>query len=215
MQAGAADYLVKGQINKQLLDRAMRYALAHSNFLKLLREMAVRDALTSLYNRRELHRFLEYELGRSRRYKHKLSFLLIDIDHFKKINDQFGHRTGDEALRQISQLLISHYRNSDLLARFGGDEFAVVMTETSAEDAYQGAKRLKEKIETKPLKVVHMDGSSVDISITVSIGVAEYPADADSSDHLIEAADQALYMAKTQGRNQVVRFHTRLAKGVR
>ena len=213
MQAGAADYLVKGRIDGQLLEKAIRYALERSRLLKEIRELAAHDAITGLYNRRELHRFLDYELGRSRRYGHSLSFVLIDVDHFKEINDNFGHQVGDEALKQIAQTLHSHYRTSDLLARYGGDEFAVVMPETSADKARQGAERLQKMVQAESIKVKRENGSIGNVKITISIGVAEYPRDANSSNALIDAADQALYEAKRRGRNCVVRFHAEQGKG--
>lgn len=213
MQAGAADYLVKGHINGELLDRAIRYALERSRLLKEISELAARDAITGLYNRRELHRFLDYELERSKRYDRPLSYVMIDIDRFKEINDRFGHHAGDEALRQIAQALSSHYRTTDLLARFGGDEFAVVMTETSADVARQGGERLRKVVEAKTIQVNRENDPIENLKVTLSLGVAEYPGDADSSESLIEAADQALYEAKRQGRNRVVRFRAGQAKG--
>ena len=212
MQAGAADYLVKGRIDGQLLDRAIRYAQERSRLLKEIRELAIHDALTGLYNRREMHRFLDYELDRSRRYKRLLSFVLIDIDYFKDINDRYGHQVGDEALKQISQVYHSHTRTSDLLARFGGDEFAIIMTETPAEEAVQGAERLRKAVEEKTLEFNRGKDPIENLKVTLSLGVAEYPHDADSSDALIEAADRALYLAKRQGRNRVVRFLAGQAK---
>lgn len=213
MQAGAADYLVKRHINGELLDRTIRYALERSRLLKEISELAARDAITGLYNRRELRRFLDYELERSKRYDRPLSYVMIDIDRFKKINDQFGHHAGDEALRQIAQALSSHYRTTDLLARFGGDEFAVVMTETSADVARQGGERLRKVVEAKTIQVNRENDPIENLKVTLSLGVAEYPGDADSSESLIEAADQALYEAKRQGRNRVVRFRAGQAKG--
>jgi len=206
MQAGAADYLVKDRIDGQLLERAIRYALERSSLLENIRELAVRDALTGLYNRRELHRFLDSELERSQRYGHPLSFVLIDLDHFKNINDEYGHLAGDEALKQTAQALQAYSRRSDLLARYGGDEFAIVMTDTSAEVAWQGAERLRKMVANESVKVSRGYGFIGNVKITISMGMAEYPGDADSSGTLIEAADQALYEAKRLGRNRTVRF---------
>ncbi len=215
MQAGAADYLVKGRIDGQLLDRAIRYALERSRLLKEIRELAMHDALTGLYNRREFNRFLDYELGRSRRYNHLLSCVLLDIDQLKDINDRYGHQVGDEALKLISQVAHSHSRTTDLLSRYGGDEFAIILTETPAEEAVQGAERLRKAVESKTIQVKRGNDPIEHFKVTLSLGVAEYPGDADSSEALIAAADQALYLAKRQGRNRVVRFRAGQIKGDR
>jgi len=220
MMAGAADYLVKGRMDGQLLERTIRYALEHSRLLKKILELAVRDTLTGLYNRRELHRFLDYELENCQRYGHPLSLLMVDIDHFKDINDRFGHRTGDEILQNTAQVLLSNARTCDLMARYGGDEFTIVMPETSAGQARQGAERLRKVIEARPIKVNCEKGSSKDLKVTISIGMAVYPGAAGTGDEriagsgnaLIEAADQALYQAKRQGCNRVVCFHVEQVK---
>lgn len=213
MQIGAADYLVKGHMDGRLLERAIRNSLERSRLLKEILALAAHDPITGLYNRRELHRFLDDELGRSRRYDHPLSFVMMDIDNFKDINDRFGHRAGDEALQQIAQVLLSTARTCDLLARYGGDEFAIVMPETCAEDAWRGAERVRKVVETEPIQIKSGSDSIEKIKITLSMGVAEYPGDADSCETLIQAADHALYHAKHHGRNRVVRFHERQARG--
>jgi len=213
MQAGAADYLVKGHMDGQLLERAIRYALERSRLLKEIHELAAHDSITGLYNRRELNRFLDYELGSSRRYNHPLSFLLMDIDHFKSINDNLGHQAGDEVLNRIAQLLRSAARTSDLLARYGGDEFAVVMTETPIDEACQGAERLRKAVEAETIRIERGNGSVENVKVTLSVGVAGFPDDADSSAALIDASDRTLYWAKRQGRNRVARFQTEQGKG--
>jgi diguanylate cyclase (GGDEF)-like protein len=205
--AGATDYLVKSQIDGQLLERSIRYALERNRLLKKIRELAVRDALTGLYNRRELHRFLDYEFIKSRRYNHSFSLLLMDIDHFKEINDRFGHRTGDEILQQVAHALLNNSRGCDLAARYGGDEFIIVLPETPASQAWYGAERVRKVIESLTIQVINENGLSENIAITLSIGVAEYPGDADSGDALIDKADQGLYQAKRSGCNRVVHYH--------
>jgi len=214
MEAGAADYVEKMGLDAQRLERSIRYSLERSRLLKKITDLASHDSITGLYNRRELLRCLDYEIGRCRRYQHPLSFVFMDLDDFKKINDRFGHPVGDEALRQVARTLDSLYRRADVLARFGGDEFAVLMPETSADDARQGAERLRHAIEIASMKLDHPDGTTQDVKITISLGVAEYPGDANSRDALIGAADRALYDAKRQGRNRVVQFHAEQAEGM-
>ncbi len=204
LQAGATDYLEKNQLTSRLLERSIRYAMERNRLMKQIRELAVRDALTGLYNRRELHRFLEYELIKSQRYKHPLSILLIDIDHFKEINDLYGHRTGDEILQKVAQVLLHHTRACDLPARYGGDEFIIVLPETPAGQAWYGAERLRKLVESQ---VITIDNGKTRLAITISTGVAEYPEDATGGEVLIDLADKALYTAKHQGCNQVVCYH--------
>jgi diguanylate cyclase (GGDEF)-like protein len=209
LQAGATDYLVKDQMNGQLLERSIRYALERNELLKKIRDLAIRDPLTSLYNRRELHRFLDNEIIKSRRYNHSFSVLMIDVDHFKEINDRFGHRIGDEILQQVTQALVINSRGCDLSARYGGDEFTIVLPETSADQAWNSAERLRKVVEALSIQVINENKLLEKIPMTICIGVAEYPVDASTGDALIDKADQALYQAKQLGSNRVVQFHTK------
>jgi diguanylate cyclase (GGDEF)-like protein len=208
LKAGATDYLVKDRLDSQLLERSLRYAVERNRLLQQIRDMAVRDALTDLYNRRELHRFLEYEIIKSRRYKHQFSVLMLDIDHFKQINDWFGHRVGDEILQRIAQAVLSNMRACDLPARFGGDEFIIVLPETSASQAVFGAERLRKVIEALDIHIGNENGLLEKFDITVSIGISGFPVHSENGDVLIDLADQALYQAKRQGCNQVMCIQT-------
>jgi diguanylate cyclase (GGDEF)-like protein len=202
--AGATDYLVKDKLDGASLERSIRYALERNRLLNRIRDLAVRDSLTQLYNRRELHRFLEYELIKCRRYIHPISLLLIDIDHFKKINDQFGHRTGDEVLQCVAQALAKNIRGCDLAARYGGDEFILVLPETPAHKAWYCAERLRKLVQSIPFRVIKNDERSEKIELTISTGVVEYPENGEDTETLIDQADKALYKAKDLGCNKVI-----------
>jgi len=160
------------------------------------------DSLTGVYTRQAFHRRLRNEMDRSMRYGHRFTLLMVDLDHFKTVNDTCGHLCGDDVLRSVTMRLLKDLRNFDSLARYGGEEFAVIMPETAAAGARAVAERLREAVAFQP---VTTSRGSV-LPITISIGMAVFPEDARSEDDLIAAADQALYAAKEQGRNRVVQF---------
>jgi len=160
-------------------------------------QMAKIDGLTGIYNRRYLDSRLTEEIERSRRHGNPLSILLLDIDHFKKINDTHGHLCGDYALRKISELLQELVRTSDILGRYGGEEFLCILPETPHEQAVVLAERCREQIATKPLACEDHQAR-----ITISIGVTGQHRD-DTLDSIIKRADDALYQAKREGRNRV------------
>jgi diguanylate cyclase (GGDEF)-like protein/PAS domain S-box-containing protein len=157
-----------------------------------LREQAIVDPLTNCFNRRYGEGVLEAELARSSRTFSHLSVALIDIDYFKAVNDEFGHRHGDEVLRRVSDVLSGRLRANDTVCRWGGDEFLIIVTDTDASGARAVAEDLRRLIAKK-----HFPGG---IAITVSVGVAVH-AGSGSPAALIERADQALYQAKERGRN--------------
>lgn len=161
-------------------------------------QMATKDGLTRLYNHSYLQGFLEMELVRGKRYHRPLSFVMLDIDYFKHINDTYGHQKGDLILKEIANILRNFTRASDLVGRYGGEEFAVVLAETLAPQAYILTERLRQQIEEHTFS-----GPDDSLKITVSCGIADwephYPLDQEG---LIFRADRALYQAKTQGRNK-------------
>ncbi len=160
--------------------------------------MATTDALTGVYNRREGFRLIEIESMRARRIQTPLCAMMLDIDHFKKINDTYGHQTGDDVLVWVSKALQRTLRASDILCRYGGEEFLILATETYIENAKLLAERMRGLIEKETILI----GDHMKISITVSIGVAQYDP-AESYEYMIFRADQALYQAKQNGRNRV------------
>ena len=165
-----------------------------------IEKLAATDALTGCLNRRALSEALANELDRARRYNLALTILLLDIDRFKQINDTRGHIAGDSVLRQVGELLIREARSVDIVARFGGEEFVVVMPETAMDGAAIFAERLRRRVETRDFA----DPGEDPLHLTVSIGVASFPHEKiTSADSFVACADQALYRAKNEGRNLV------------
>ena len=200
MEAGAVDYLVKGKLTLRLLERSLRYALKLDETLAQLRQLALRDELTRLFNRREFQRILEEEWDRSVRFQRPFSLVMIDIDHFKRINDTHGHQVGDEVLRHVASLLIGQVRNVDRVARYGGEEFALIMVEADRPSAIESMSRLGALLSEAPCMV----NNNLTIPVTFSAGVATSLEDATSAVELVAVADRALYAAKKAGRNRIM-----------
>lgn len=167
-----------------------------------LREQAIRDPLTGLYNRRYLDETLERELARALRQHYPLSAVMIDIDRFKQVNDTLGHAEGDLILRSFAKLLIRHTRTEDTIYRYGGEEFLVLLPNSSCEDALKVAEKWRSAFQE-----AHAADPAKPIHATVSCGVAEFPADAKTGAELLALADKALYRAKETGRNRVVTWN--------
>jgi len=173
----------------------IRYGL---NKAKMLSES---DELTELYNMRGFSIVMDRAFSQAVRYSRPLSVLMIDSDNLKVVNDKHGHEAGNELLRHIATGIKTHLRTTDVPARYGGDEFVVLLPDTDAEAARDVAERIRDSIVRRPLEL-----RTDTILTTVSIGIASYPADGHSKEVLLERADQAMYRAKDDGRNRVVRF---------
>lgn len=163
-----------------------------------LSELAFYDTLTGIYNRRYFDLKIREEVSRALRYKRALSVLMIDIDHFKKVNDKYGHQKGDEVLSAVAGLLKGSLRGTDIVCRYGGEEIVVILPETTAKNACKIGEGCRERIAARTTEAV-VGG------VTVSVGVAEMRG-VDTPEQLIAAADRALYEAKDNGRNRVVAF---------
>jgi two-component system cell cycle response regulator len=209
IQAGACDYLPKDMLDKKALLRIISNALEMLRFKKeskivqmRLTEMATVDQLTGLYNRRYFMEALEREVARAGKHEFGLVLCMVDLDHFKQVNDTYGHPAGDMVLSEIGRNLKQCIRESDLICRCGGEEFAVILPNTQPEKARIVCERFREMV------AGHKFGyNSSEFYITVSIGIASYDGGKDQSPvKFVEVVDQALYQAKNAGRNKVVQY---------
>jgi diguanylate cyclase (GGDEF)-like protein len=168
-------------------------ALRNARLLGENERLATRDSLTGLANRRLFDESLQREVARSQRLDTPLSLLVLDVDHFKQVNDTYGHQTGDAVLREVADALASNTKNYDVAARYGGDEFVVLLPGCSRDDAVRVAERVRHG-------VAHAVGEA---PVTISAGVATVPDNASDAERLMAAADAALYDAKRTGRDRV------------
>ena len=164
----------------------------------ILQSMATTDVLTGLINRRCFDRRITEEIARSKRHNSNLSLALFDIDHFKKINDTYGHTIGDKILKELGNIILSNTRECDISARYGGEEFALILPETTQIEAAELLERLRQLIENHLFTV-----DNLPVIVTVSVGIAQYEPEFSSKD-FIDQADASLYQAKSTGRNKVV-----------
>ncbi len=208
IQAGAYDYLPRERVSEKTLSLSINKALEKFHLKKEIMlaqqkmyEMSIRDGLTGLYNRRYFMEVLEREVERARRFESDLALCMIDIDHFKKINDTYGHQAGDRVLSEIGRTFDGCIRKSDFPCRYGGDEFAVILPNTKAGKARVFGERFRKMAERKQFEY-----NSCQFHITVSMGITSYESSEidHSPSELIEVADKALYQAKKAGRNRVV-----------
>jgi diguanylate cyclase (GGDEF)-like protein len=206
VRAGAADYLLKTELTASLLSRTIRYAIERARLMNEMRALARHDHLTGLLTRREMDRVLDEELVRSQRYGHPVALVLLDLDHFKQVNDTYGHVSGDAALRWVSSIVTQCVRDTDRAARYGGDELAVLLPETDQVGACVLAERIRARVAATGLEVPpDATRPTGTIPLTLSIGVASLPGSlAATPSEFIARADAALYQAKRGGRNQVI-----------
>jgi diguanylate cyclase (GGDEF)-like protein len=185
-----------------IFSRQAALTIENAKLFAKVEDMALKDTLTGLYNRRYFQQILDYELNRAKRYHQPISLIFLDVDHFKKINDNYGHSAGDHFLKQIANKFASLVRTTDLAARYSGDEFVAVLPATHRDGSTILAQRILEALSQHPVVI---RGTTVQIS--VSIGVVTYEdLEGIGSMGLISRADKAMYEAKTQGRNCVKRF---------
>jgi two-component system cell cycle response regulator len=185
---------VFNQMSRELFESRLRIETQ----TQMLRELSVRDDLTGLHNRRHFDDQAATAFAHARRYRHRLTVMMCDIDHFKTINDRFSHATGDEVLRHVARILQANTRASDIVARYGGEEFAVVFTESEPDAARGLAERIRERIEQH-------DWSEIDpnLQVTISIGL-DSTVTRQGVAEMLAAADERLYQAKRGGRNRVI-----------
>ncbi|WP_022670284.1 diguanylate cyclase [Hippea alviniae] len=176
----------------------IRANIHRGQLIKKLKDESERDFLTKLYNRRSIITFLEKFIALSKRNNKPLSFMILDLDKFKRINDTYGHLVGDDVLREVARVIEKSIRSSDIAGRFGGEEFSVILPETELDKACEVAERIRANIESMRVK-----SENGDVSITVSAGVSEY--NNETINEFIGRADKSLYKAKANGRNRVMK----------
>jgi two-component system cell cycle response regulator len=207
LEMGVNDYLTRPVDKNELIARVRtqlrkkRYADRLRHNVQLSLEMAITDQLTGLHNRRYMSRHLDNLVSGAQKSGKPLAFLIMDIDHFKSVNDTYGHDIGDEVLRDFAGRISANVRGIDLACRYGGEEFVVVMPDTDFAFAMTIAERLRKSVEETAFVISRDPGK---LNVTISIGIAASLRDGDTADGLLHRADQALYRAKREGRNRVV-----------
>src|SRR4051794_7432003 len=200
LQAGAQDYLVKGKANGDAITRALRHSIERRRSEHRLQYMADHDPLTGLLNRRRLEEELDLHAERVRRYGAEGALLVLDLDHFKHVNDSLGHRAGDELIITVARLLRSRLRSSDFVARLGGDEFALLLPKAGAAEARKVAEDLLGAVRDH---TIPSNGTTRRTTASIGIAVFDEEGQAGGNDPLV-GADLAMYDAKEAGRDSIV-----------
>lgn len=182
----------------KLVDQAA-IALERANLYERMSKLAITDDLTKLYNFRYMDQILEREIKRCQRYGSVLSMIFLDLDYFKNVNDTHGHLIGSKVLIEMARLLLQNLRTVDIIARYGGDEFVVILPETNVQTAHRITQRLHKSL----YEHVFLEEDGLDLKITASFGISGYPEHAQTKRDLVRLADQAMYTAKNNGRNQI------------
>lgn len=204
MKEGAYDYISK-PFNLEEMRVVVERALERQNLMREAKQkeyyqaLSILDGLTELYNHRYFHDLIAREVNRALRYPQVFILLMIDIDDFKGFNDKYGHLAGDCALREVAKVMLRTLRKVDLICRYGGEEFAVILPQTNIQGGKDVAERLRNIIEGMDIK----DEKNTFLGkVTISVGVASFPENGQSKEDLMKAADAALYQAKSQGKNK-------------
>lgn len=193
LAAAAGAFFLSGYARRRNVDLERTYSSHLETLSRRLRDLAYRDGLTGLYNHRYFQEQLAHEVGRAQRYGHRLSVLMLDVDRFKEVNDTYGHLMGDTLLTYVAQLVASKLRTSDIAARYGGDEFAVILPETDQEKALAVAGKLGQAVSGDR----RWQGALLEnLGVGISFGVASFPDDGRTADDLLVCADRRLYAAK-------------------
>ncbi|HUU05051.1 MAG TPA: GGDEF domain-containing protein [Patescibacteria group bacterium] len=198
-------YFVSGYLSKNL--RSNEELL--QNLLQQTRELSISDGLTGLYNQMHFFELLDLETKKSQRYSLNYSLIIFDVDHFKNFNDSNGHLRGSETLKAIGGIMKNKFRSTDLLAKYGGDEFVIILPQTDKIGAYLAAERLRESVEKQMFPGAETQPHK---KITISIGLATYPEHGLTAEEILNHADKSLYFAKESGRNRTIMYNDNIEK---
>jgi len=185
----------------QILAQQFLSGLKRALLYQKVQELSITDGLTQIFNRRYFIERFNEEIKRSKKFRLKFSFLMLDIDHFKNYNDRYGHLAGDAILLEVARAVKENIRQIDFMGRYGGEEFSLILAETDKEQARFAAERIRQAIESRQITVYDEN-----LKVTASIGLVTFPDDAQDREGLIERADEALYLAKQAGRNRICAY---------